>query len=211
MLQFLRLLASDKDDEDSDDEDDDPANFDLPDITLSRETTSFLDLGTGNGSLLSSLSSHKFSGRLHGIDYSPQSVALARKIAEAKGQPITFTTWDLLSGPMEDALGDQTDGYDVLLDKGTFDAISLSAATNDDGQRIMAGYRPRALSLLKVGGIFLITSCNWTEDELKGWFVNSQDETVGKFAVVGRVKYRTFSFGGVKGQTISTLCMQRVS
>ncbi|CEJ81413.1 hypothetical protein VHEMI01538 [[Torrubiella] hemipterigena] len=144
MLQFLRLLASDADEQDSDDEDDDPANFDLPDITLSRETTSFLDLGTGNGSLLSSLATHNFSGPLHGIDYSPQSVALARKIAEAKGQPITFTTWDLLAGPMEDAFGDQKDGYDVLLDKGTFDAISLSAATNESGQRIMAGYRPRA-------------------------------------------------------------------
>ncbi len=33
--------------------------------------------------------------------------------------------------------------------------------------------------------------------------------TSGRLERAGKVNYRTFSFGGVKGQTISTLCFQK--
>lgn len=209
MLEFiLRLTPSYEPESDDDDDEEDGVP---PNTSLSQDTTSFLDLGCGNGSILFALRRAGFNGPLHGVDYSPQSVALARQIADAEDElkDVVFSQWDLLNDDVSVALGSQGQGYDVLLDKGTFDAISLSAATNDDGKRIMEGYRPRALSLVKNGGLFLITSCNWTEDELKGWFVNVEDESNGKFDVVGRVKYRTFSFGGVKGQTISTLCLRK--
>lgn len=94
-----------------------------------------------------------------------------------------------------------------MLDKGTFDAISLSEEKDSQGRRLFEGYCERVLPLVRRGGIFLLTSCNWTESELRSWFENS--ESSDGFRVVGKVEYRTFSFGGAKGQTISTLCFRR--
>lgn len=138
-----------------------------------------------------------------GIDYSPQSISLAEQVAEQAEleDPPKFKTWDILNGPLED-VGTE---WDVILDKGTFDAISLSEEKDAQGRRLNEGYRERALQLLKKDGLFLITSCNWTEEELTNWFVDGE----GGFQVAGRVNYPSFSFGGVKGQTISTLCFKK--
>lgn len=175
-----------------------------------------LDLGCGNGSLLFALRDEDWTGRALGVDYSPQSVALAKQVATSKQEEaeedsstaVEFDEWDVIAGPFSTVLnGEQVDGWDVVLDKGTFDAISLSDEKDGQGRRLCEGYRDRVLQLVKKGGIFLITSCNWTETELKSWF----ERTAGEgFEVVGRVEYRSFSFGGVKGQTISTLCFRRV-
>lgn len=190
-------------------------------LGLSQDDTSFLDLGCGNGSLLFTLREEAWNGRALGVDYSAQSVALAKQVAESKQaeaeddeetHPVEFSEWDVLHGPYPTVLtAAQTTGWDVVLDKGTFDAISLSASTDADGRRPCEGYRGRVLRLVRPGGLFLVTSCNWTEAELKGWFEGPQREGEdGAFEVVDRVEYRTFSFGGVKGQTISTLCFRRI-
>ena len=142
------------------------------------------------------------------------------------------------------------EGWDVVLDKGTFDAISLSAETLDTNtnsananangsgsaqqpRRVDKVYGTRILPLVREGGVFLITSCNWTEAELRSWFegdgtvqeippsttttTTASGEEEGQqqheywgFEAVGRVEYRSFSFGGVKGQTISSLCFRKV-
>ncbi|KAF4992703.1 hypothetical protein FDECE_13638 [Fusarium decemcellulare] len=193
----------------------DPSDPDAP--VLSRNKTSFLDLGCGNGSLLFSLRDEDWTGRALGVDYSPQSVALATRIAasrqseadaESAPNPVEFQEWDVIAGPFDTVLnGSQIDGWDVVLDKGTFDAISLSDQKDARGRRLCEGYRERVLHLVRKGGIFLVTSCNWTETELQSWFERRQEEG---FDVAGRVEYRSFSFGGAKGQTISTLCFRRV-
>lgn len=180
-----------------------------------------------------------------GVDYSGQSVALAKNVAESRkdtddedgeeeedeSTPVNFLEWDLLNGPL--ALTASTSDsssplsytsspsrlFDVILDKGTFDAISLSTHEPTSSPTTTASteqqqpphpcevYRRRLLQLLSPnGGIFLITSCNWTEPELRAWFADDAD---GQLRVVGRVDYPTFTFGGVKGQTISTLCFRR--
>lgn len=55
--------------------------------------------------------------------------------------------------------------------KQTFDAICLSDETID-GQKLCKHYPGRIANMLaKPGGIFLITSCNWTEQELMSTFV----------------------------------------
>lgn len=134
-------------------------------------------------------------------------------------EPVEFAQHDILSPPSsEDApirSGDQKSGWDVVLDKGTFDAISLSSATDGQGRRINEGYRAAALRLVKDGGLFLITSCNWTEEELERWFAGESSEAgedrAGRFEVAHRIAYRSFSFGGVKGQTISSVCFRKVS
>uniref|UniRef100_L2G8G4 S-adenosylmethionine-dependent methyltransferase n=2 Tax=Colletotrichum gloeosporioides species complex TaxID=2707338 RepID=L2G8G4_COLFN len=122
-----------------------------------------------------------------------------------------FNEWDLLNGPWETVLnGSQQDGWDVVLDKGTFDAICLSDEKDAQGRRICEGYRGRVLRLVKPGGLLLITSCNWTEEELKAWFEGpAREGDVGRFVAVGKVDYPSFTFGGAKGQTISSLCFQR--
>lgn len=211
-----------------------------------RNETAFLDLGTGNGELLFGLREEGWNGRMLGVDYSERSVEFARRINEAKQdefrsqeneeeeedddddeptpsrQPVEFEQLDILAPPPAGSAvlsGDQAHGWDVVLDKGTFDAISLSSATDGRGRRINEGYRAAALGLVKEGGLFLITSCNWTEDELIQWFASKNaDEAAGEeaeqawtFEVVDRLKYRVFTFGGVKGQTISSMCFRKVA
>jgi hypothetical protein len=53
--------------------------------------------------------------------------------------------------------------YDLLLDKGTFDAISLM---EDFGSEIRERYLKTTCNLLKEDGLFLITTCNWTCEEI---------------------------------------------
>lgn len=144
-----------------------------------------------------------------GVDYSPQSVELARRVALQEDSGAEFAVWDLLGGSYADVLsGEEESGWDVVTDKGTFDAICL-ASPGEDGRRICEDYKPRVLRLVKKGGLFIITSCNWTEDELRAWFVGGEGEGEGGFVEEGRIEYRSFSFGGHKGQTISTLCFRR--
>lgn len=186
-----------------------------PSSSTSPATASLLDLGCGNGSLLTALRASGWTGRALGVDYSPQSISLAIQIATTQPQspPIEFREWDIIAGPYSTTLnGEQVDGWDVVLDKGTFDAICLADETDSQGRRLCEGYRERVLRLVKKGsGVFVVTSCNWTEDELKGWFARREDvDEEDGFVLAGRVEYRTFSFGGVKGQTISTLCFRRV-
>ncbi|XP_044718085.1 methyltransferase domain-containing protein [Hirsutella rhossiliensis] len=171
----------------------------------SKQTASLLDLGCGNASLLFALRAAGWTGRARGVDYSPQSIALARQLAE----------WDVVAGPLDALLdGAQARGWDLVLDKGTFDAVSLSDERDAHGRRRPCeAYRDRVVRLVRPGGLFVVTSCNWTEPELVEWFAGRDDEgdrhQLG-FAVAGRVQYRTFSFGGVKGQTISTVGFRKL-
>ena len=94
----------------------------------------FLDLGTGNGHMLFELcddedeSGDPWRGEMVGVDYSEPSIQLARRIAAqrsnhaAASTTLRFEHWDLLSSS---PAGWLRDGFDVALDKGTFDAISL--------------------------------------------------------------------------------------
>lgn len=152
---------------------------------------------------------------------------------------IEFELHDILhDAPARLLSGAQERGWDVVLDKGTFDAVSLSSeelvvggATGEKqttlqkkkkARRISEAYPRRVLPLVREGGLLVVTSCNWTEEELGRWFVGSKGEKEGEekegeeeegkwcFEQVGRVEYPSFSFGGVKGQTISTLCFRKV-
>ncbi|KAH8165822.1 hypothetical protein CIB48_g2447 [Xylaria polymorpha] len=240
-------------------------------LGLDESTTSFLDLGTGNGALLFALREAGWQGPMLGVDYSAQSVRFARRIERARRRQeqeqgeeeeegnsssssnsdgiekegeedthqddreadVHFAEHDILHGDATALLDARfspavVDGWDVVLDKGTFDAISLSAETLDNGgdsgrRRVNEAYGARVLPLVREGGLFLITSCNWTEAELRSWFVEGSGAVqeipavhssgvveFWAFEIVGRVEYHSFSFGGVKGQTISSLCFRKV-
>ncbi|KAL6709376.1 Protein-lysine N-methyltransferase efm4 [Coniothyrium glycines] len=171
--------------------------------TAEAPATRFLDLGTGNGHLLFALREDGWEGEMVGVDYSAQSVRLAEGIREAKGDEaadVVFREWDVLAQEAGAWVGE---GFDVVLDKGTFDAVCLSRETDARGRRICEGYRERVEPLVKKGGRFLITSCNWTEEELRGWFDD------GGFVYDAKVRYPSFTFGGKTGSSVVTLCFKR--
>lgn len=187
---------------------------DMGQASKAKEGTSFLDLGTGNGHLLFALRDEGWQGRAIGVDYSAKSVELARQIARQRAQDqggnevenhdVQFEEWDLLKQAPGSWLGY---GFDIVLDKGTFDAISLSAEEDAQGRRVCESYRGRVEPLLKADGRFLITSCNWTADELRGWF----EVEGGALVYEDAVKHPTFTFGGVTGQKVCTLCFKKKS
>ncbi|KAI9812132.1 MAG: hypothetical protein M1827_004798 [Pycnora praestabilis] len=193
---------------------------------------SFLDLGTGNGHLLFLLKEEGGfeGGRMLGVDYSAASVDLARSIAREKGlnsdrddgeeeegeekmgDRVEFVKWDIMrDSPTLLGPGSQPTTFDVVLDKGTFDAISLSEEIDAHGRRICEGYRSKVESLVREGGYLLVTSCNWTENELRVWFEGPEGESEGngELEYWGKIDYPSFSFGGKKGQTISSVCFRR--
>lgn len=150
-----------------------------------------------------------------GIDYSPASILLARRIALQKGyseEEVAFKEWDILTPPTREDGWNEDVEFDVVLDKGTFDAVSLNEETDEAGRRVCEGYCARVVRMVKVGGTFLVTSCNWTEGELREWFEYGAggDDPGGRFAFDGKVEYPKFRFRGVEGQSVYGVCFRRV-
>lgn len=186
-----------------------------------------------------------FAGRLVGVDYSRQSVELARELQRVKGHsayhsdsdeeeeagsvrlpeediPIRFEEWDILGSRAElseTGLGVSPGenslpwfpylqgGFDIVLDKGTFDAVSLA----DDAKetRVCENYPDIARRLVRRGGFLIVTTCNWTEEELVHWFAGGR-KSGDRMEVWGRVEYPRFRFGGQEGQGVCTVCFQRL-
>ncbi|TKA80950.1 hypothetical protein B0A49_00884 [Cryomyces minteri] len=177
-----------------------------PDECLSL--TKFLDLGTGNGHVLFALRDKGWKGPMLGVDYSEQSIELAclkemaRNPERLPGGPleVDFKQWDIINEPYEPLKSTYVSGFDVVLDKGTFDAISLSDAVDDRGRRVYLRYREKVEPLISEGGFFLITSCNWTKSELTRLFESDQ------LKYHDSISYPSFTFGGVQGEAISSIC-----
>jgi len=118
-----------------------------------------VDLGCGNGMLCVDLAQ---AGWLNvtGLDYSPGAVELARKVAARCGVEVEYRVADLLQTPPTGP--ESEDKFDIMVDKGTLDAISLSCSAAEDRPRYLANLAGG----LAAGGLLLLTSCNWTEQEL---------------------------------------------
>jgi len=169
-----------------------------------------LEIGSGNGTLLFALLDADYPPeRLSGIDYSQGSVKLAQSIAATRGgDNISFRLCDFLKEdpPTLPSMpqSSSADLWDLILDKGTFDAIALM----EDDHRGMApadGYPTKVTRLLRPGGYFLITSCNFTEEELKAKFANIQTGLLYH----SRISHPTFTFGGKSGSICSSVAFQR--
>lgn len=122
---------------------------------------STLEVGSGNGTLLFALFDAGYAAdHLSGIDYSPGAVKLAKSIATSRGQNITFSESDFLQDVppiLPHMKWEATEGiWDLLLDKGTFDAIALGNR-DETGKSPAAKYPGRVNKLLRPGGYFLIT------------------------------------------------------
>ncbi len=162
-----------------------------------------LDVGSGNGHLCLLLASKGFSN-LTGIDYSENAVKLGEAlfIKHETLQPnVCFRTVDFLS-----LMDGELSTFDLLLDKGTFDAISLmpteDATAESRTKHIydLANKFKTSLSKLWAGrqSRFIITSCNFTRPELEGFFGP-------EFRVCHQIEHPSFSFAGASGQTVTTL------
>ena len=172
-------------------------------LGLRSEGTTFLDLGCGNGSLLFALRGEGWGGEMVGVDYAGEAVELARRVGREKGEGVRFEVWDLLGPEGEEEEWIPEGGFDVVLDKGTFDAVALSEAREAAQRRVCEGYVRAVRRLVREGGVVLLTSCNWTEEELGAWFGEGWE-------VWGRIRYPTFRFGGGEGQSVSSVCFRRV-
>lgn len=119
-----------------------------------------LEIGSGNGTLLFALRDAGYAAsHLTGLDYSPDAVKLARLVAPTRnGEQIAFHVCDFLqdSPPLTTGRPDASALWDLLLDKGTYDAIALGEK-DELGRSPQAAYPTQASKLLKEGGYFLIT------------------------------------------------------
>ena len=121
-----------------------------------------LEVGCGNGTLLFALFQSGYAPeRMLGIDYSSDALKLAKSIASSRGIPqITFNVCDFLEGdpPLLSVMDypSTNDAWDLILDKGTYDAISLGER-DASGRSPAAKYPERIARLLQAGGHFLIT------------------------------------------------------
>ncbi|KAM9726751.1 EEF1A lysine methyltransferase 2 [Menidia menidia] len=158
------------------------------------ENAAILDIGTGNGAFLVELAKHGYNN-LTGIDYSPASVKLARSVLQAEGfTDITVKEMDFLNSQ-----GDLKE-FDVCIDKGTFDAISLNP---DDTKQDKKLYVQTLKEALKDKGFFAITSCNWTKEQLLERFSEG-------FEFVQELPTPSFQFGGKKGNSVAALVFMKV-
>lgn len=178
------------------------------------DASRFLDLGTGNGHMLFTLregedgeGENKWEGGMVGVDYSPASVELARKIQEQREiePPVRFEEWDLLQAEPGN-WHNRERGFDVVLDKGTFDAISLMPQTEGE-EHSCETYRRKVEPLLAKDGFLVVTSCNWTKEELLSW-LTPVDEEGGRLEFFKDAKYPSFTFGGQTGQSIVTVAFR---
>ncbi|KAF7166789.1 hypothetical protein CNMCM6106_002487 [Aspergillus hiratsukae] len=145
---------------------------------------------------------------------------------EDKDMAIRFEEWDILNSEGElDEEGRlnwfpyKQGGFDIVLDKGTFDAVSLSEEVVEEKteveasaggkviqRRVCERYPGIARRLVRKGGFLVVTSCNWTEEELVRWFTGEEAKGPGsdRLEVWGRVEYPKFRFGGQEGQGVCT-------
>ncbi|CRK87717.1 CLUMA_CG001507, isoform A, partial [Clunio marinus] len=153
---------------------------------------SIIDLGTGNGMMLIELSLEGYTN-LTGIDYSENGIELAQKIAKDQNHTINYKVADLLSDALE-VLGK----FKVCHDKGTYDAISLM----ENAMEKRSIYMKNVANLMNDDGLFIITSCNFTEDEL----IESFNEVFVKEALIPT---QTFRFGGKIGSVVTSIVLKK--
>ncbi|XP_041349783.1 EEF1A lysine methyltransferase 2-like [Gigantopelta aegis] len=158
-----------------------------------------IDLGCGNGIILTEMRRLGFTD-LTGVDYSQGAIDLAVQIANAEGFPdIKYQVVDILSDINTGCPTCLSRQYKVCIDKGTYDAICLMPDGADKGRQF---YKRNVKSLLQNDGLLVITSCNWTKDQLVLFFETD-------FELFDEIKTPSFQFGGKTGNTVTSLIFKR--
>lgn len=158
-------------------------------LVTEKETTSILDIGTGNGHVIQRLLRRGYTN-LTGIDYSEKSIELARAQI---GSNIPFEVIDLT-----DSNTSKLGQFDIGIDKGTLDAILL--CSSDERKAKREAYVETMYRHIK-NRLFLV-SCNWTRDELLKFFEP-------KFTLEREIETPTMMFGGRQGKTVTFLILKK--
>lgn len=154
-------------------------------------SSNIVDVGCGNGMLSVDLSRNGYTN-LTGIDYSEHAIALCKEIASKAGVEITF----LVKNILKENLGNGT--YDVVIDKGTYDAINL----NEDYLERRKAYINSIYNCLKCNGLLILSCCNWTNDELEDHFKDN-------YKILEVIPTPQFKFGGKVGTIVSSVVFQK--
>lgn len=89
----------------------------------------------------------------------------------------------------------------LLIRSGTYDAVSLHP---DDPKSKREAYIANIYAMLEDDGLFIITSCNWTEDELCKAFEC-------KFVKHSVIPAPTFKFGGKVGSVVTSVVFKKIN
>lgn len=140
--------------------------------------------------MLIELSEDDFTN-LTGVDYSERSIEFAKKLAADQGHSnIQFEVLDIL------AETNNLGTFKIVHDKGTYDAIALMENAIEHRKTYL-----KNVSKL-VEELFIITSCNFTENEL----IESFSEHFLKFETIPTP---SFQFGGKQGNKTVSLCFKK--
>uniref|UniRef100_H2YNF4 Protein-lysine N-methyltransferase n=1 Tax=Ciona savignyi TaxID=51511 RepID=H2YNF4_CIOSA len=172
-----------------------------------KEDSRILDVGCGNGLMLLALAKLGYKN-LVGIDYCQSALDLASAVFRKENfeNVCNWIQMDLTSQTLiwdkncygcvtvSDLLETEKQVvFDVCLDKGTYDAISLNP---ENSKKARQSYIENMARIMNHSSIFVITSCNWTANELAAHFS-------GHFELLEELPAPSFTFGGKTGNTVS--------
>ncbi|KAL6446267.1 hypothetical protein ACFW04_001109 [Cataglyphis niger] len=159
---------------------------------INRESDKIIDVGCGNAMTLVELAKQGFAN-LTGVDYSQKAVDLARMVLNDNNLPnVKLEVCDILNNTL-------SHDFKVVHDKGTYDAISLNPE-NPTAKR--QKYVENIHRILLPEGYLVLTSCNWTKEELLKHFASH-------FELESQLPTDTFQFGGQTGNTVTQLVFRK--
>ena len=174
--------------------------------TRNDSEPTILDLGCGNGHFTLKLMEAGWKN-VAALDYSEKAVELAKKLVGFDSENDRIFKADILNPSTLPAK--HYNAYDLIVDKGTFDAISLNpdfeGLEKISKTKVIADTFKNTLKTLLTAedSLFIITSCNWTSQELEHIFGP-------EFKPVGEVTHTKFMFGGKSGQDVSTIIFKSI-
>ncbi|KAJ8906904.1 hypothetical protein NDN08_003388 [Rhodosorus marinus] len=173
-----------------------------------QSSIGLLDVGCGNGLfLMEAAQSERLTFQeLLGIDYAMNAIEVCRAYQEKKLKNrdwmtatqegidrIKFSLMDFLDNSLE------TRSFEVVHDKGTLDAMYLSSDEN------LGLYMRNLARVLTDRGLFIITSCNLTKEELMRLF---SPPVFRSAKLLDELSHTSFTFGGQKGSAVTTLAIE---
>ncbi|CAG9480520.1 methyltransferase, putative [Plasmodium vivax] len=186
-----------------------------------KKKVAILDVGCGNGLFLYKLRQRGFRN-LCGFDFSASAIQLAEKLfggsgggngEESGGGNHTDSRINRGEDPTDvyvqvldiyniaDQVGEHSKlkrKYKLINDKGTFDIFFM----NDKAKE----YFSHVSFFFQADTLFCLTSCNACKEELLTIVGNfNRTSAKSQLTLFDEIRYETITFGGVKGQIITTL------
>lgn len=131
-----------------------------------------------------------------GIDYSEKAIEFCRQRLLVIGSVLDFRVVNVLYDSI-----DKT--FNVIIDKGTYDAICLSP--NMDIDFIRQRYFNFLIKHLKIDGYFIIFTCNFTKNEMLNFLSNNRQNDEFYFELKHEFDTPMLTFGGQVGKQVTGL------